>query len=147
MIEAIQEFLSVALEAIPAELDALAPALDRLALAYSETPAGAPSEREEASPERDHTSLQHRIVARFPALGFYAVADPLTVPPDPPTLGDAIDDIADIVIDLSEVLWRSATMGTDDARWYFKFSYESHWGRHLHELRSYIHALQFYSLN
>ena len=59
-------------------------------------------------------------------------------------VGDAVDDITDIVGDLSEALWRYTAVGPDDAHWYFRFSYETHWGRYLHDLRSYIYAKQFY---
>ena len=82
---------------------------------------------------------------RFPNLGFYGVIfDPLKLPPEEPVVGDAIDDIADIVSDLSEILWRHEMLGEEDANWHFRYLYEIHWGRHLHELRHYLFVKRFH---
>jgi hypothetical protein len=56
------------------------------------------------------------------------------------TAGDAIDDLADIVQDLEEVIWRFENVGSEDGLWHFKSLYRMHWGRHLRELSLYLHA-------
>ena len=56
---------------------------------------------------------------------------------------DAISDLADIVSELSKVLWRAEALGLDEARWYFRSSYESYWGRRLHDVRSYLYGRMF----
>jgi hypothetical protein len=83
---------------------------------------------------------------RFPELGFYhsPASVPFEAEEDPTlSLGDRIDDVADIAGELMEVVWRWENNGPADAVWYFRFSYEGHWGRHLHDLRRYLHALMF----
>jgi hypothetical protein len=55
--------------------------------------------------------------------------------------GDPIDDLADIVGDLSHVIWRYENVGPDEALWYFHFHFQAHGGRHLRELSLYLHAL------
>jgi len=53
--------------------------------------------------------------------------------------GDAIDDLADIYGDLIGVSWLWENSGEADAVWHFRFGYQTHWGRHLLDLRSYLH--------
>ena len=146
MLIAIHSFLDTALKAEPPSVEALARDLDRLALAYAETPPGDPSEDERTPPRLDYVTTRDVVRERFSDLGFYGVVfDPLRVPPEEPVIGDAVDDIADIIGDLSEVLWRYETLGIDDANWDFRFGYEIHWGRHLHELRFYLYVKRFRS--
>ncbi len=140
MIEAIESFLMAALTTVPPSIERLAYALDQLALAYAETPDGEPSDDDREASDHDHATTRARIEERFPDFGFYAVVDPLAVLPEAPSVGDAVDDVSDIAGDLLEVLWRRDTLGLDEAGWCFRFGYETHWGRHLHDLRSYIHA-------
>jgi hypothetical protein len=83
------------------------------------------------------------VGARFPNLGYYASADPATVLDEKATVGDAIDDLIDIVRELREVSWRYDALGADDAHWHFRLMFESHWGRHLRDLSLYLYVKQF----
>jgi hypothetical protein len=56
-------------------------------------------------------------------------------------VGDGIDDIADILLDLKAVLWRFNNTSVDDALWDLKQSFQYHWGLHLRELQLYLHVL------
>lgn len=142
MIDAVSRFLSLLDQGGPVGDEALARALDALALAYHDTPLGRPSESE-AEPQRDEYKIvRQRVEKLFPDLGLYGTADPLEVPNQETLVGDAIDDLTDIALDLKEVLWRWQHLGEDDANWYFRFSYQTHWGHHLHGLRFYLHAKQ-----
>nr|NUR37992.1 DUF5063 domain-containing protein [Sphingomonas sp.] len=87
--------------------------------------------------------LYHRVAERFPELGHYAVAEPPELPPKEAMVGDAIDDLADIVRDLQEVVWRAEHQSENDARWYFRLLFQIHWGRHLRELSLYLHSQQW----
>lgn len=127
------------------DLAKLASYLDELAQIFHETPAGAPTDTSVLAVQPDYKELYSAIGARFPDLGLYATADPREVVMVKPEVGDAIDDLADIARDLCEVVWRWENNGPDDANCAFRFGYQAHWGRHLHDLRSYIHALQFES--
>ncbi len=143
MIEAIRRFLSLLDQGEPISEETLAYALDALALAYHDTPLGKPSGIKTEPPQGDYKSVRRRVEGLFPDLGLYGIADPMKVPNEEALVGDAMDDISDIALDLTEVLWRWQNLGADDAHWHFRFGYQTHWGRHLHELRFYLHAKQF----
>jgi hypothetical protein len=51
-------------------------------------------------------------------------------------------DLTDLALEMERVerLWENDAHG---AAWHFRFFYRTHWGRHLHNLRSYVHARQF----
>ena len=120
----------------------IARSLDELALSYHYTPVGQPDQREIDPPPSRVTYAE--IGARFPALGYYAVADPRDPLNEKALVGDAIDDLMDITNDLREVLWRFEQVGVDDANWHFRFLFQRHWGKHLRALASYLHSIQFY---
>ena len=115
-------------------------ALDALAMAYHEAPEGDPAEGDAEPPGKDYQECYARLCKRFPEYGYYAVSDPTEPASDESMAGDAIDDLADIVGDLQEVIWRFENLGSDDAHWHFRFLFEIHWGVHLRELAVYLHA-------
>ena len=137
-ISAAQRFVDLVTIGQAPSLGTLARCLDELALSYHDTPFGEPSESAE-EPARETRVKYADIDARFPDLGFYGWADPKEVPGQL-LIGDAVDDIMDIANDLKEVLWRFERFGPDDAHWYFRFLYRSHWGGHLRDLARYLHS-------
>ena len=54
-------------------------------------------------------------------------------------VGDAVDDIADIAMDLDDVLCRW-TESPDDALWHFVHGFNAHWGEHLRALQLYLYV-------
>jgi hypothetical protein len=54
------------------------------------------------------------------------------------TLGDSVDDLLDIIIDLLEVKWRIENNSLDDGLWFFKFIFRSHTQQHILDLLNYI---------
>ena len=146
MIEAVRSYLALLRSRPEAESDslqALAAALDRLACAYH-----AVSEivRAEVPDFPDHTTYQEMreiAAARFPNLGFYAVVPPVEDLGQQAMMGDAIDDLADIALEMERVEWLWSHARTQEAEWHFRFWYRAHWGRHLQDLRSYVHSRQF----
>ena len=113
--------------------------LDQLALASHGTKPSAPVSNSEA-PSREYDEIRTLIASRFPNYGLYRAAG--TEPNDELLAGDAIDDIYDIAIDLSEVKWLWDNIGEADAMWQFYFSFETHWGSHLRSLQWYVHELE-----
>jgi hypothetical protein len=68
--------------------------------------------------------------ARLP-IDFYGhIFDPLQVPPEEAGVGSLSDDVADIYRDLVKGLRLYDRGKANDAVWEWKFSFESHWGRH-----------------
>lgn len=142
-IVAARRFLRIACEGSPPSEQELARELDQLAIAYHHAPEGEPAETETEPLLRSDEDRRSTFCRQFPDFGFYAVADPTETIDESAMVGDAIDDLGDIARDLEEVIWRFENNGADDAHWYFKLLYRSHWGRHMRELSHYLHARLF----
>ncbi len=112
--------------------------LDQLALATHTLGPTAPATDREA-PRREYSVVRAEVAPRFPNYGLYRSAG--TEPDDELLVGDAIDDITDIAIDLSGTLWLWQNVGETDAMWQYHFDFSSHWGSHLRGLQWYIHEL------
>jgi hypothetical protein len=138
---AVRAFVTLATEGPPPTLDALIQALDSLAAAYHGAPAGRPADDAEP-PEGDYAASYATLSDRFPDYGFYATTDP-SEPVSDVLAGDAIDDLADIVGDLSDLIWREDVLGADDAHWWLRERFATHWGRHLRDLSVYLHTKRF----
>ena len=50
------------------------------------------------------------------------------------TMGDAVDDLTDIILDLLEIKWRKENNSESDAFWYFELIFYSHTQQHLIDL-------------
>ena len=141
-IHAARQFLAVAWDG-PAPTDAvLTAALDRLITAYHITPDGEPSEGDFEAPRDSGPALYKRVAGRFPDYGLYPCADPTDGPDAELGGGDAIDDLGDITLDMSEVVWLANNVSLDDAHWSFRLHF-FHWGTHARDLLRYLHGRQF----
>lgn len=144
---AVQDYLAL-FDEIPAsemdDLEKLARILDRLAVCIYCDAEGSPGE-DKNPPDTSYSDLRKAAERRFPTLGYYPYVDP-SEPHDTAELlvGDAHDDLADIARDLTQIVWRWKNVSPEDALWYFKLLYRSHWGNHLHDLRRYLHARIYY---
>ena len=123
------------------ELGELARTMDRLVMCYHETPDVEPDTTGSEGPREDEASLIEVATAAFPDLGWYALVDPADGPDQQVGMSIAVGDLAEIAADLKEVLWLFDNASANDAVWQFRWGYQHHWGRHLHELRVYLHAL------
>ena len=123
-------------------LGALARAMDELVSCYHSTPDVEPDTLDgPQAPRIDEAALSEKASAAFPDLDWYAIADPLDGLEQEVGMSIATADLAEIAGDLSEVLWLFENATENDAIWEFRFGYQAHWGRHLHELRPYLHSL------
>lgn len=141
-VDAARNFLSVVWEGHAPTDAELAQALDRLVVAYHDTPDADVSESDLEAPRQDGASLYREVENRFPDYGVYALADPLEPIDQQIGAGDAIDDLADITLDMREVVWLAEHVGLDDAHWSFRLHF-FHWGQHARELSLYLHARQW----
>lgn len=84
-----------------------------------------------------YETVRKRVSTRFPRLGFYNLASEVEskVGESDCMVGDAIDDITDIYRDLSEAEWTWQNSTEQEAIWALKFSFDTHWERHLRELQ------------
>jgi hypothetical protein len=141
-VEAARQFLTVVWEGETPSDEGLLATLDRLVEAYHGTPKVGPADADLEAPRSGGPALYQKVAARFPDYGHYPVSDPTASIDDEPMMGDAIDDLADLTLDMREVVWRAENLGADDAHWYFRLLY-FHWGRHARELALYLHSRQF----
>jgi hypothetical protein len=135
-----RELLTLVRDAPSPSLDQLQLALDRIAVAYSEAPAGAHGQREAqqtAPPSRD------LIGARFSQLGLYRQAHPDLANEDGALLvGDGIDDLLDICGQMHELL-EIAEQVSADAALHELHLLAWHWQWHLRSLSGYLHFLRY----
>jgi Domain of unknown function (DUF5063) len=96
-------------------------------------------------PTKDYQATYQVVGRHFPVLGYYNVAGSITqeIGKSEVLVGDAIDDIVDILLELKGVLWRFDNTSVDDALWDLNQSFQSHWGLHLRNLQLYLHVLAF----
>jgi hypothetical protein len=120
---------------------ALCEALDRLVVAYHDTPDAMVSDSELEAPRQDGASLYREVADRFSDYGLYPVAEPLEEVDQDIGMADAIDDLADITKDMREVVWLADNVGLDDAHWSFRLHY-FHWGEHARRLSLYLFERQ-----
>lgn len=143
IIAAIKDYLSLleprGADQRPSSYD-LAKALDALVQVYHQTP-DVETDTDDLGPRVEERPLLDKAAAAFPDLGYYALVEPEGGPDQHCGMSDAIGDLAEIAVDLIEVLELFDLDRPNDAIWSFRWGYQFHWGRHLHELRTYLHAL------
>lgn len=95
-----------------------------------------------APAELDYDTHYRAIAERFPALGYYYAVEPLRRPGHQPeaSIANARDDVFDIYKELKEALHYADKGGKTAGVGHFLWSFETHWGRHHVNLRSYIHG-------
>jgi hypothetical protein len=95
-------------------------------------------------PDVDYGDIRELSAKRFPHFGHYNVPEYITthLKESPLVMGDAIDDIADIARDLTDVEWCFANTGDHDALWHFRIGFETHWGPHARALQWYLEAFK-----
>lgn len=131
-INAARHFLAVLWDGEAPSDEALLAALDRLVAAYHDTPDATPSDTDLEAPRQDGASLYKEVAERFPEYG------PYTLHEGAARMGDAVDDLADLTLDMREVVWLAENLGVEDAHCSFRLCF-SHWGRHARKLSLYLH--------
>jgi hypothetical protein len=143
-LEVARRFIDLVLREPEPSVERLQGALDELAFAYHFSTVTDPTDDdEEVEPPGYPDGLYHAVAERFPDLGLYSISDPTILEAKELMVGDAIDDLADILRDLMEVVWRAENQSEQDARWYFRLLFQIHWGRHLRKLSWYLHDKQW----
>jgi hypothetical protein len=141
-LEAVRHFLRAVWEGEAPTDAALSEALDRLLAVYHETPDAPVSDSDLEAPRQDGASLYREVENRFPNYGIYPVA--YSSEPIDQQIGaaDAIDDLADLTLDMREVAWLADNVGLNDAHWSFRLTY-MHWGEHARRLGIYLFDRQW----
>jgi hypothetical protein len=145
-IESTREFLALIFspgdEESSVRLALLSRVLDKLSLTFDECNQSALPGGEPGIPV-EQQALRDCIVQAFPTLGHHAAILPDAAATSSPTIGDAVDDLVEIAAELMQIESYWHRKAPDEAKAYFAFTFRTHWGRHLLNLRSYLHNLKF----
>ena len=84
--------------------------------------------------------IRENIESNFPDFGLYKTIIDFTDIDNKTVdgIGDGIDDITDIVLDLLEIKWRAETNSLEDGLWYFELIFYSHTQQHILDLLNYM---------
>jgi hypothetical protein len=94
-----------------------------------------------AFPRDTLSNIRENIESNFKDFGFYNVVLDLyeVIDPDKKVgLGDAVDDLLDIIKDLLEVKWRIENNSLADGLYFFKFIFSAHTQQHILDLLSFM---------
>jgi hypothetical protein len=79
------------------------------------------------------------VKSNFIDFGWYnTVRNPENIYNPENTIGDAIDDLSDIIYDLLEIKWRKENNSENDAWWFFELIFNTHTQQHLLDLLNYM---------
>lgn len=93
----------------------------------------------EGIPDFDYEEIRSNVISNFPEFDWYStIIDMGNIDEKSGLIGDAVDDLADIIKDLLEVKWRFENTSEIDAIWYFEFLMRIHTEQHLVDLLKYI---------
>lgn len=86
------------------------------------------------------SDIQKNVISNFPEFGLYKIADDISdlKNTNKILIGNAIDDMCDIIIDLFEVKWRIENNSFNDGIWHFKLMFQTHTKQHVLDLLNYI---------
>ena len=84
--------------------------------------------------------IRENVISNFPSFGLYHNLSELNKIENKADLvvGDAVDDLTDIILDLLEIKWRAETNSENDAWWYFELIFYSHTQQHLIDLLNFM---------
>ncbi len=90
--------------------------------------------------KQKYLNVRQNVESNFPDFGFYKVVLDIEdlANNDENGLGDAIDDLTDIILDLLEIKWRIENNSLEDGLWYFQFAFSSHFQQHILDLLNYM---------
>lgn len=85
-------------------------------------------------------NIRQNIASNFKNYGFYkTILDIKDVDnKSDNAVGDALDDLTDICIDLMEIKWRIENNSLNDGLWYFQLIFYSHTQQHILDLLNYM---------
>ena len=86
-----------------------------------------------------YQNIRQNVESNFKDFGFYKMVLEINdMVNDEIGIGDAVDDLSDIIKDLLEVKWRIENNSLNDGLWFFNFIFNSHTEKHIIDLLNYI---------
>lgn len=95
-------------------------------------------------PDFDQSQLpdiKHNVSSNFKEFGFYKTIRNINDMDNnlmDHTIGDAIDDLSDIITDLLEIKWRIENNSLNNGLWFFQFIFQSHTQQHIIDLLNFM---------
>ena len=116
--------------------------IDRLSVASHYRVYGRNGVSSTVPPDHDSEALHDLVTERFPNYGYYNTPEYIVrhVADTTCLVGDAIDDIVDIALDLYTVEWYWENVSERTALRYFGDRYRQNWGMQLRQLQLYLFA-------
>ena len=87
-----------------------------------------------------YSEVRRNVTSNFKDFGLYKIIldlDDLTKSMEV-GIGDAIDDLSDIIIDLLEIKWRIEKNSLEDGLWFFEIIFNSHTKKHVRDLLDFM---------
>lgn len=90
--------------------------------------------------KNEYADIRKNVISNFKDFGFYkTVLDIIDIESIKDNeIGDALDDLTDIILDLLEIKWRIENNSLADGLWFFELSFYSHTQQHIIDLLKYI---------
>lgn len=87
-----------------------------------------------------YVNMRKNIESNFPDFGYYTIAlDLMDINnKDNMAIGDAIDDLSDIILDLLQIKWRMGNNSQNNGLWYFELIFSGHTQQHIIDLLKYL---------
>ena len=94
-------------------------------------------------PDFDKSTLpdiRQNVASNFKDFGFYKTFLDINVIDNlkDHAIGDAIDDLSDIITDLLEIKWRIENNNLADGLWFFQFTFYGHTQQHILDLLNFM---------
>ena len=95
-------------------------------------------------PKIEIKTISINVEKNFPKFSLYNISSDVSINicEAGVIIGDAIDDLTDIIIDFMDIIWYYKNTTVENAVWYMKFGYTAHWGKHLNDLLYYLYHLR-----
>lgn len=89
--------------------------------------------------DEKYPNIRQNVESNFKDFGFYKMVLEINdMVSDEIGMGDAVDDLCDIIIDLLEVKWRIENNSLNDGLWFFNFIFNAHTEMHIIDLLNFI---------
>jgi len=88
----------------------------------------------------EYADIRQNVTSNFKDFGFYKTASDIDDIDNlnDNTIGDALDDLTDIIRDLLGIKWRIENNSLADGLWYFELTFYSHTQQHILDLLNYM---------
>ena len=90
--------------------------------------------------DEEKLPIRKNIESNFPEFGLYKMIMDINDLDNKVSdgIGDAVDDLTDITLDLLEVKWRIENNSLQDGLWFFQFIFYNHTQQHILDLLNYM---------